>query len=161
VINAFNRAGLPIFFTRDWHPPNHCSFEAQGGVWPPHCVRGTSGAEFHQELIVPREAIIVSKATEPDKEAYSGFDGTSLASSLKSIGVTEIFLGGLATDYCVKGTALDALREGVVVNLMLDCIKGVDLKKDDSERAIRLLVDQGVRLSNSKEAVDSIVTTRR
>jgi nicotinamidase/pyrazinamidase len=161
VIDAFIRAGLPIFFTRDWHPPDHCSFVGQGGKWPPHCVRGTPGADFHRDLEVPRGAVVIDKATEPDREAYSGFDGTDLADRMKKTGVTEVFLGGLATDYCVKETALGALREGISVDLMLDCVKGVDLRKDDSERTIRLLAERGVTLSSSSKAMDAVNGTRQ
>ena len=156
VIESFAKANLPIFFTRDWHPSNHCSFEDQGGIWPVHCVQGTPGAEFHKGLLVPKRATIIDKATEANREAYSGFDGTDLADRLKKLGATTVFLGGLATDYCVKETSLGALREGLEVNLMLDCVRGVDVHESDSEGAIRMLVQRGVRVSSSKAAVDFI-----
>ena len=156
AIEAFDRANLPIFFTRDWHPPDHCSFKSQGGIWPTHCVRDTPGAEFYRDLLVPGRAAVIDKGTEPDRDAYSGFDGTDLADKLRRSGVTEVFLGGLATDYCVKETALDALRAGMTVNLMLDCVKGVNLRKGDSQDAIRTLASRGVRISDSKEAIGAV-----
>jgi nicotinamidase/pyrazinamidase len=90
VIRKFEKENLPIVFTRDWHPKNHVSFKARGGIWPPHCVKNTTGAEFHQNLHIPNGAIIVSKATEPGQEAYSGFEGTDLASILRDKGVEEV-----------------------------------------------------------------------
>ncbi len=99
LVDTFTASDLPVLFTRDWHPPNHCSFKENGGPWPSHCVRNTRGAAFHPDLKVPRSATIISKATEPDREAYSAFQGTNLSSILKEIGVNELFVGGLATDY--------------------------------------------------------------
>jgi nicotinamidase/pyrazinamidase len=156
VIEAFDRTGLPIYFTRDWHPPNHCSFKSQGGKWPAHCVRGTYGAEFHRDLLIPGRAMVIDKGTEPDRDAYSGFDGTDLSDRLRKSGVTEVFLGGLATDYCVKETVLDALRDGMLVNLMLDCVRGVDLRKGDSQDAIGTMASHGARITDSKEAIGVI-----
>jgi nicotinamidase/pyrazinamidase len=153
VIRAFLRASLPVFFVRDWHPRNHMSFKDQGGIWPPHCVKGTPGAEFHPVLKVPRGAVVISKGTEARSEAYSGFQGTDLEKRLKEAGVGEIFLGGLATDYCVKESSLDALNAGLKVSVLEDCIKGVNLRADDSELALREVVDRGARLVTSSDAV--------
>ena len=152
VIEAFTKASLPVFFTRDWHPPNHVSFKVQGGTWPSHCVRGTPGAEFHPKLKVPREAFIISKGTEASSEAYSGFQGTDLEKRLKELGVEEILLGGLATDYCIKESALDALGVGLKVDVLDDCIQGVNLGIDDSELALRDVVTKGARLVTSSNA---------
>jgi len=153
AISAFRESGLPVVFTRDWHPRNHCSFKEQGGVWPKHCVARTPGASFHPRLKVPRGSIVVSKGTRPNLEAYSGFQGTDLERRLKRLGVGELFIGGLATDYCVKETALDALTAGFDVGVMKDCVKGVDLRKGDSAAAFRLLAGRGAKLTNSAAAI--------
>jgi nicotinamidase/pyrazinamidase len=153
VIEAFEKANLPIFFTRDWHPPNHRSFRSQGGVWPPHCVMGTAGAEFHHGLKIPPGSAIVNKASDPSLEAYSGFQGTDLAEQLKRYHVKELFLGGLATDYCVKESSLDAIRCGFTVNVMKDCVRGVNLRRNDSALALRALAGKGARLVTSAEAI--------
>jgi nicotinamidase/pyrazinamidase len=142
-IERFSNSKSIIVATRDWHPENHISFAEQGGIWPKHCVQNTKGAEFHPDLKLPSDSIIVSKATEPDKEAYSGFDGTNLDKLLKGKGVTRLFVGGLATDYCVRATVLDALRFGFCVFLLLDGIKGVNVQPEDSERAIVEMLEKG------------------
>jgi nicotinamidase/pyrazinamidase len=142
-IERFSNSKSLIVATRDWHPENHISFAEQGGIWPKHCVQNTKGAEFHPDLKLPSDSVIVSKATEPDKEAYSGFDGTNLEKLLKGKGVTRLFVGGLATDYCVRATVLDALRLGFCVFLLLDAIKGVNVQPEDSERAIVEMLEKG------------------
>jgi len=144
-IKRFKAAGAKIYATRDWHPPNHSSFKEYGGIWPVHCVRGTSGASFHPDLNLPADVVIISKATEPDKEAYSGFEGTDLREKLKRKGVRRVFVGGLATDYCVKSTVLDALKYGFETFLLCDAIRGVDVNPGDSDRAIREMVERGAR----------------
>ncbi|MDA4125449.1 MAG: nicotinamidase [Thaumarchaeota archaeon] len=153
VIAAFTEAGLPTFFTRDWHPRKHISFKTRGGNWPPHCVQGTLGAEFHPKLKVPKDAAIISKGIDPDLEAYSGFQGSDLAGRLKGLGVGEIFLGGLTTDYCVKESALDALGLGLRVDVLKDCVRGVNLHPDDSKKALREIVTKGAKLLSSTDAV--------
>lgn len=142
-IAKFDQAGASVFATRDWHPPNHISFKTRGGPWPPHCIQGTKGAEFHPKLRFPKDVKIISKASESDKEAYSGFDETILSDKLKASGVKRIFVGGLATDYCVKNTVLDALRIGFEVVLLNDAIRGIDVDKGDSERAVREMIERG------------------
>jgi len=144
-IEKFSEAGALIVATRDWHPSNHISFKKYGGTWPPHCVQETPGADFHPNLKLPKEAKIVSKATSADKEAYSGFDGTDLERKLKKTGIRRVFVGGLATDYCVKSTVLDALSLGFEAVLLLDAIKGVDVNPGDSERAIREMLEKGAK----------------
>jgi nicotinamidase/pyrazinamidase len=156
LVDAFTASNLPVCFTRDWHPPDHCSFKENGGPWPSHCVRNTTGAEFHPDLRVPDNALVVSKATEPDEEAYSGFQGTDLSSTLKSMGVTELFVGGLATDYCVKNTVGDALREGFLVNVLTDCVRGVNLKRTDSAKALRWMKVRGAKERTSKGVLTMI-----
>ncbi len=143
-IKLFEAKNLPVFFTRDWHPENHISFKDYGGIWPPHCVQNTEGAEFHEELYIPADnKFIISKGTSPDFDAYSGFQGTQLEDLLRERGVKRVFVGGVATDYCVKNTVLGALNLGFSVVLLLDAIKGVDLSPGDSDRAIEEMLTAG------------------
>src|SRR5574340_133567 len=111
-LGIFTARNLPVFATRDWHPARHCSFRAQGGSWPPHCVAGTRGAEFAAALRLPPSAEIVSKATSAEQDAYSGFHGTGLDALLRAADIRRLFVGGLATDYCVLNTVRDALKLG-------------------------------------------------
>ena len=134
-IEAFRTKGLPVFATRDWHPPNHCSFKAQGGPWPPHCVVDTEGAQFSSDLILPTSTIIISTATEPDKEAYSGFQGTDLNERLRSAHIQRLFIGGLATDYCVLSTVKDAIDRAYKIFLLQDAIRAVNVNPDDGKKA--------------------------
>jgi nicotinamidase/pyrazinamidase len=142
-IELFSSKNLPVVATRDWHPSNHCSFKEFGGQWPPHCIKNTPGAEFHPDLKLPDGTKIISKATSRFKEAYSGFEGTKLKNYLKRLKRRRLFIGGLATDYCVKMTVLDALRFGFIVFLLLDGSKGVDVNPDDSEKAIEEMLSSG------------------
>jgi len=136
-LNALVRRGTCLnIATRDWHPRDHCSFTNQGGIWPVHCVAETWGAEFHPALDHSRLQLIVSKATTPNQEAYSGFQGTSLATLLRERGVERLLIGGLATDYCVKATALDARQAGFEVVVLEDAIRGVEVNHGDCARAI-------------------------
>jgi nicotinamidase/pyrazinamidase len=141
VLNRYlahaRRAGLPVFASRDWHPANHCSFRAQGGIWPPHCVAGTGGAAFALGLELPPDTVIIDKATRPEADAYSAFSGTTLAAMLRERGVERVLVGGLATDYCVLNTVRDALREGFAVQLLRDAIRAVNVQPDDGARAER------------------------
>ena len=133
---AFARRGLPIFATRDWHPPNHCSFQPHGGPWPPHCVQGTPGAAFATALELPTSTVLITlKGTQPEKDAYSGFDGTDLDARLRAQGVGRLFVGGLATDYCVLCTVEDGLKIGYAVVLLQDAIRAVNVRPGDGERA--------------------------
>lgn len=134
-IARFQQAGAPIVATRDWHPDNHTSFQPQGGIWPAHCVAGTEGAAFHADLALPAGATVVSKATTAAAEAYSGFGGTGLAEMLRERGVRRLLIGGLATDYCVKATVLDALAAGFESYYLQDAMRGVEVTPGDSARA--------------------------
>jgi nicotinamidase/pyrazinamidase len=147
-IEQFTAAGLPVFATRDWHPTRTTHFITNGGPWPPHCIQGTPGASFHPQLALPNNVIIVSKGAAVDADDYSGFqavsaEGVSLADLLHSRGVERIFVGGLATDYCVKHTVLDGLREGFKVILLEDAIRGVNLNPDDSRQALEEMMRAG------------------
>jgi len=151
-IQLFRGASAPIIYTRDWHPPDHSSFKAQGGSWPPHCVQGTEGAKFRPDLLPPAEREIVSKADRKD-EAYSLFRGTDLAHRLRRLrfrlglrgGIQALFVGGLATDYCVKETVLDGLKLGFQVYYLEDASKGVNVNPDDSQLAVKEMISKGAK----------------
>ncbi len=146
-IALFGQAGLPVVFTRDWHPANHCSFRAQGGPWPPHCVAASAGAAFAPGLDVPAAAAVISKATTAEADAYSGFQNTGLADWLRRHGCRRLFIGGLATDYCVRATVLDALAEGFAAVLLRDAARPVDVQPGDGTRAEREMRDAGAGLA--------------
>jgi nicotinamidase/pyrazinamidase len=164
AIAAARRAGLPIFASRDWHPPNSAHFQERGGLWPPHCVQGSPGAEFHPDLALPNDAIILDTGDDPEEDAgYSAFEGktasgASLADELAKRGVDEIYIGGLATDYCVRASALDARKHGLKTHLLVDAVRGVDVNPGDSERAIREMTDAGVMVATS-DSFESDVRT--
>ena len=109
-IDRFQSRGLPIFLSQDWHPPNHCSFREQGGPWPIHCVAGSAGALPPPSFHIPETATIIHKATLPDKEAYSAFQNTPLHKHLQAAGIVRLFIGGLATDYCILHTVRDKMQ---------------------------------------------------
>ncbi len=134
-IDAFQAQGLPVYATRDWHPLRHCSFHAQGGPWPVHCVAGTHGADFSSLLKLPPDTTVISKATSRDREAYSSFQGTDLDSRLRAAGIRRLFIGGLTTDYCVLNTVRDARRLGYEVFVLADAIRAVDVRPGDGQRA--------------------------
>ncbi len=144
-LERFAAKGLPIFATRDWHPPNHCSFRPYGGPWPPHCIAGTVGAQFAPALKLPKAVRIISKATEPEREAYSGFDGTDLETQLKQLGSQRLFIAGLATDYCVLNTVRDACRVGFEVCLLRDAVRAVNVHPGDEQQALEEMQRLGVR----------------
>ena len=125
-----------VVATRDWHPPDHGSFADRGGPWPEHCVAGTQGAELHDTLDRARVDVIVDKGQDPATEGYSGFDGTDLAALLRERGIDRVTVAGLATDYCVRATALDALSEGFAVTLDAGASRGIDAEPGDVDRAL-------------------------
>ena len=125
-----------VVATRDWHPADHGSFSERGGPWPVHCVQGTPGAELHPALDRARVDVVVDKGTDPSTEGYSGFEGTNLGELLRERGITQLTIVGLATDYCVKNTALDALREGFQVTVDTNAVRGVEVEPGDSEQAL-------------------------
>jgi nicotinamidase/pyrazinamidase len=142
-IQAFRKESLPIYATRDWHPPDHSSFRPQGGIWPPHCIAGSPGAEFSPELDLPPAAEVIAKATRRDLDAYSGFEGNELEQRLRMAGINRLFVGGLATDYCVLNTVKDALACGFDVLLLLDGIRAVNLEPKDGQHAIEEMTTLG------------------
>jgi nicotinamidase/pyrazinamidase len=125
-----------VVATRDWHPADHGSFTEQGGIWPVHCVQGTRGAELNDGLDRARMDVVVDKGQDPGTDGYSGFDGTDLEALLRSRGIDSVTVAGLATDYCVKNTALDALRLGFGVTVASDAVRPVDVSPGDGERAL-------------------------
>ncbi len=143
MIAHFHQRNLPVIATRDWHPRNHCSFSERGGPWPPHCVAGTNGAAFAEALRLPDDTLVISKGDDPDADAYSGFQGTDLDARLKRMGVQRLFIGGLATDYCVLHTALDALEAGFEVIVLHDAVRPVEAHPGDGERAILRMHEAG------------------
>lgn len=141
----FESAEAHVIASRDWHPPNHMSFKDQGGVWPIHCVQNTQGAKFSPDLKLPNNTLVISKATDPNHEAYSAFDGTSLENELQTFGVKRFFVSGLATDYCVVNTVLDARKLGFETFVLMDATLGIDVKPGDVDRAIAAMVKSGAK----------------
>jgi nicotinamidase/pyrazinamidase len=152
-IRGFENLGLPVFATRDWHPRQHCSFQSKGGLWPEHCVAGTPGAQFAAGLSLSPKARIISKATTPQVEAYSGFQGTDLAAQLASMGCARVLVGGLATDYCVRATALDARSAGLEVVVLEDAVRAGDVRAGDGARALEDMRQHGVQLLSVEQAL--------
>ena len=147
---AAERGTIPIFVSRDWHPPKTTHFKEYGGVWPPHCVMGTRGAEFHPALRVPGTATIISKGMGETEDAYSAFQalddaGLLLGKLLEERGIKHLYLGGLATDYCVRFSALDALTNGYRVTLIPDGMKAVNVQAGDGDRALIEMATAGAR----------------
>jgi nicotinamidase/pyrazinamidase len=136
-----------VVATRDWHPPDHGSFERHGGPWPVHCVQGTEGAELHPSLDRAAIDVVVDKGTDPATEGYSGFDGTNLAELLRERGIDRVTVVGLATDYCVKNSATDALRQGFQVTVDSEGVRGVDVAPGDSERTLEELERAGADIT--------------
>jgi nicotinamidase/pyrazinamidase len=164
IISALNRHlaqarehEMPVYASRDWHPAVTNHFKQYGGEWPPHCVQGTAGAQFHAELKLPPDAVIISKGDDPARPGYSAFDGhtasgKTLAHDLRDRHVTRLYLSGIATDYCVKATALDALHAGFDVVVLTDAITGIDVQPGDSDRALDELTREGAGLADTIDA---------
>jgi len=161
ILPALNRhigraraAGMPIYATRDWHPEVTSHFTGFGGEWPPHCVRDTAGAEFHPGLDLPDGTIVISKGMDPDHPGYSAFDGytaagAGFADDLRRRGIARLLVAGIATDYCVKQTVLDARREGFEVTVLLDAVTGIDAQPGDVARALDEMSAAGAHLTAS------------
>ncbi len=160
-IKIFEKQGRPVYFTRDWHPKNHISFKENGGIWPTHCVQGSIGAEFCEDLYMPSDnRFIISKGVSEDFDAYSGFQGTLLKELLLERGVKRLYICGVATDYCVKETLLGAENLGFRTILLTDAVKGVDINKGDSEKAIMQMLGAGSVSSILKDVDLSILSNR-
>ena len=148
--------GWPVYASRDWHPADSRHFAAHGGPWPVHCVAGSAGARLHPDLQLPAGAMIVTKGTGRDDNGYSAFDGTvagrgPFADDLRARGVTHLIVGGLATDYCVRTTVLDALRHGLSVQVVDDAIRAVDVTAGDGARALDEMRGAGAEVVPSAE----------
>ena len=152
LIEEFLGRGEPVFRSRDWHPRQTKHFTEFGGTWPVHCVQDTKGAEFHPDLIDDIRIRTISKGMG-DEDSYSAFDGTDLALQLRQLGVEEVWVGGLATDYCVKNTVLDARKEGFSVKALEDAMRAVEVNPGDGERAIEEMRAAGA------DIVDSLVNS--
>ena len=152
LIQEFLERGEPVFKTRDWHPLQTKHFKVNGGTtWPVHCVQNTSGAEFHPKLLDDRHIRIISKGQGLEDDGYSGFDGTDLALQLRRLGVDELWVGGLATDYCVKETVLEGLKEGFQVKALADAMRPVELQPGDGEHALDEMRQAGAELVDSAQ----------
>ena len=151
LIKDFLDRGEPVYKTRDWHPAATKHFAAYGGTWPVHCVQNTPGAEFRDGLIDDSRITIISKGIDESADGYSGFDGTNLAELLHGQGVNEVWVGGLATDYCVKETVLGAMREGFKVKALAEAMRPVNLEPDDGAKAIEEMREAGAEVLNSYE----------
>ena len=148
-----------IYASRDWHPPVTTHFQKYGGTWPIHCVAGTEGARFHPDLRLPPDAIIVTKGEAPSSHGYSAFEGhtptaETLLEDLRRHAITHLYVGGLATDYCVRHSVLDALKAGLRVTILTDAIAGVDVQSGDSARAIQEMTEAGAELTTSDVGFD-------
>lgn len=155
LITEFLERGEPVFKSRDWHPPETKHFAKYGGTWPIHCVQNTKGAEFHPDLVDDIHIRTISKGLG-DEDCYSAFDGTDLALQLRRLGITEIWIGGLTTDYCVKNSVLDALKEGFAVRVLEDAIRAVELKSGDGARAVEEMRVAGAKIVQSKSVQSSM-----
>ncbi len=167
VVSPLNRAiawteahGGTVYASRDWHPPDATHFKPYGGIWPVHCVQDTPGAGFHPALALPADATIVTKGDTPTSDGYSAFEGhtqtgASFVHDLREKGVGRLYVGGLATDYCVRHSVLDALKTGLDVTVLTDAMAGVDVNAGDSARALEEMRAAGAKLATTQEVVGS------
>lgn len=158
VASCFASAGLVVVASRDWHPEVTRHFREFGGVWPTHCVQGSPGAAFHPTLRLPDATVVVSKGINTDADSYSAFDGRaengmSLGDILSARNIRRLYVGGLATDYCVRSSVLDALRAGYEVTVLADAVAGVDVKQGDSEKALEEMRLAGASFAATGETI--------
>lgn len=151
----FRISGARIFATQDWHPAKHSSFVEQGGPWPPHCVAASKGAEFHPSLSLPIGSSIIRKGADLREDAYSGFQGTGLEEQLRRLNVRRVFVCGLATDYCVLNTTLDACAFGFETYVLTDAIAAVDANPGDGEAALKRMQEAGARMTTTQDFLSS------
>ncbi|WP_310600745.1 isochorismatase family protein [Desulfobulbus sp.] len=162
---AFAAAGLPVLATRDWHPPATGHFQTHGGLWPVHCIQNSPGADFHPDLRLPAGSLLLYKGITKHLDGYSAFDGVTdagvrLTDLLDGQGVGHLFIGGLATDYCVRSTVLDARRRGLKVTVLIDAVAGVNLQPDDSDKALADMRQIGARLLTTEAALAELAESR-
>ncbi len=160
IINRLQELFTTVIFSRDWHPPGHVSFSAEpkfvDGSWPKHCLAGSDGAAFHPDLHVPLHAIVVSKGTKKDRDAYSVFEAGDLAQTLRDQQIERLFVVGLATNYCVKETSLAAIKEGFTVVVISDACRGLDIPKGAVSKALDEMSKAGVLITESKQLPRSV-----
>lgn len=160
VLNAYEKrfedAKAHIFASRDWHPQNHVSFKAQGGPWPPHCIQDTNGAKFSPDLKLSSVVAVISKATNPEHESYSVFDGTNFAHELKMCEVKRLFIGGLTTDYCVVNTVVDARKLGYETFVLTDATLGINVEPGDVDRAFETMLKAGAQQATNDDFPDAV-----
>lgn len=161
IVPALNRylaearaQGITVYASRDWHPPKTRHFKPYGGPWPPHCVQGTPGADFHPDLALPPDAILITKGDGPDEDAYSAFDGhtpsgKTLLDDLRERQIDRLYVAGLTAEYCVKQTALDARRAGLRVIVLTDAVGGIEAHPGDTDRAFAEMADAGAELART------------
>lgn len=125
-----------VVATRDWHPADHSSFEERGGPWPPHCVQGTEGAELDESIDRDKVDVVIDKGERPDVEGYSAFEETELEKVLREHDIERVTVVGLATDVCVRASALNALERGFDVVVDSEGVRGIDAEPGDSARAL-------------------------
>ena len=154
-VNIFRKKGM-VFAVRDWHPPDQMSFKERGGPWSPHCVQESEGAKFHRDFHLPPNALIISKGTNRNLESYSAFSGTDLAAQLRSKEISRLCVCGVATDYCIINTVLDAISQGFEVYLLVDAIKGINVEPEDSALAIEKMTTKGTEIVTLKDFEDPI-----
>lgn len=158
AIAIFLKKNLPVFYSRDWHPADHCSFQQNGGSWPAHCIQDTEGARFSPYLKIPQNPLIFSKGTRAQEEEYSAFHavdtaGREVQQALAKLGIKRVFIGGLATDYCVLSTVLDLLKAGYRVTVMTDACRAVDVAPDDGESALVKMIAEGANILTTGEII--------
>lgn len=164
-LGLFSELGSTVFVSRDWHPPTSKHFRGNGGNWPPHCIQGTAGAAFHPRLRLPEGTIVVSKGMADWDDGYSAMagvteNGTQLTMLLRRMALDRLYVGGLATDYCVKQTVLEALKEGFAVTLLTDAIRGVDLEPGDSQRALKAMLEAGAEEASFDSVLSALTADR-
>ena len=152
---VFAKNKMPVFATCDWHPVRTSHFKDFGGAWPVHCLQNSKGAAFHPSLKLPKETVVLYKGMDPGKDSYSAFQaedsrGILFLRLLEMEKITELYIGGLATDYCVKSSILDALKRGFKVKLLVDAIRGVDMRPGDSEKAVKEMLKHGAKKATFK-----------
>jgi nicotinamidase/pyrazinamidase len=150
-IDAARRGGAAIVYTQDWHPAEHSSFRVNGGTWPIHCVGGTAGAELMKPLRAEASDIVVHKGVAIDGAGYSGFEETGLAEKLRKLGVGRVYVGGIATEYCVRATALDALKEGFETFVVQELVRAVE--PTETTKVIQELSDAGAKIVTSEQSL--------
>lgn len=158
LIDEFLERGDPVYKSRDWHPPTTKHFQSYGGTWPMHCVQNTKGAEFHPALRDDPRIEVISKGLG-DKDCYSAFDETDLATRMRDQKVEEVVVGGLATDYCVKNTVLDAVKHGFKVKAVENAMRPVDVNPGDGERAIEEMRSAGAEIVSTGKPRESAKST--